>query len=102
MPAAPRALVTGGASGLGREAGLQLSQRGCHLIVVDRNVAGGEGTVDQIRRGGGSAEFAALDLGSLANIRAFAAAQVAHNEPIDILLNNAGLLPPKDRTTTED
>jgi NAD(P)-dependent dehydrogenase (short-subunit alcohol dehydrogenase family) len=102
MNTTPRALVTGAASGLGLQAALQLAQRGCQVIVADRNVEGGEAAARLIREAGSSAEFRALDLASLSAIRSFADAEVSRGQPLDILLNNAGLLPPKSRTTTAD
>jgi len=97
-----RVLITGAASGLGREAALQLAQRGDHIIVADRNAQGGAETVRLVQKRGGSAEFRELDLADLTRIRAFAADEVARGEPLDVLLNNAGLLPPNQRATTKD
>ena len=107
-PAAPsarrsiRALVTGAASGIGLETSLQLARRGLHLIAVDRNVTGGEAAVRRIVDAGGSAEFRALDLADLSRIRRFAADELARNQPLDLLINNAGLLPPLVRARTRD
>jgi NAD(P)-dependent dehydrogenase (short-subunit alcohol dehydrogenase family) len=84
------------------QAALQLSRRGCHVIVADRNAFGGQAVARSIAADGGSAEFRQIDLGDLDSVRAFAAETVARGEPIDILLNNAGLLPPMARTTTKD
>lgn len=97
-----RILVTGGASGIGLEASLQLAMMGHHLIVVDRNADGGESAVRRIRHEGGSAEFRQLDLGDLSRIRSFAADAVDRDQFIDVLVNNAGLLPPMERRTTRD
>ncbi len=58
--------------------------------------------MDRIASAGGSAEFRALDLADQARIRTFAESEVARGEPLDVLINNAGLLPPMTRTTTSD
>jgi NAD(P)-dependent dehydrogenase (short-subunit alcohol dehydrogenase family) len=97
-----RVLVTGAASGIGLEAALQLAQRGDHLILADRNVAGGIAAVERITGNGGSAEFRELDLGDLARIRTFASDETARGLALDALINNAGLLPPKERAVTRD
>jgi NAD(P)-dependent dehydrogenase (short-subunit alcohol dehydrogenase family) len=99
---ARRALVTGAASGIGLETVLQLAARGNHVIVADRNVAGGEAVVRRIAEAGGSAECRELDLADLARIREFAKDELARDEPLDVLVNNAGLLPPLVRATTKD
>ncbi|MFA5939515.1 MAG: oxidoreductase [Sinimarinibacterium sp.] len=97
-----RAIVTGGASGLGLAAAQTLARDGYQVVIADRNVAGGEAAVARIREAGGHAEFRALDLGSLAAIRRFADDELARAQPLDLLLNNAGLLPPLRRATTAD
>jgi len=101
-PGARRALVTGAASGIGLETSLQLARRGFHVVAVDRNVGGGEATVRRILAAGGSAEFRELDLADLSGIRRFAADELALDQPLDVLINNAGLLPPRVRATTRD
>lgn len=97
-----RVMITGAASGIGLEASLQLAARGDHVIVSDRNELGGKAIVERIAAAGGSAEFRALDLSDLARIHAFAEDEVALGKPLDVLINNAGLLPPMVRTTTRD
>ena len=99
---ARRVLVTGAASGIGLETALALARGGDHVVVVDRDVAGGRAAVRRILEAGGSAALRALDLADLAGIRAFAAAEVEQGGALDVLVNNAGLLPPMERTTTRD
>lgn len=97
-----RVIVTGGASGLGLETALELARRGDHVIVADRNVDGGRLVVQRIVGDGGRAEFRALDLADLAGVRRFAEDELREGLPLAVLVNNAGLLPPMDRTTTRD
>lgn len=97
-----RALVTGAASGLGLALSRALAARGWHVILADRNVEGGAAAAASLRDAGpkASAEFRALDLASLADVRRFAA---EHGDtPLDLLVNNAGILPPLQRATTAD
>jgi NAD(P)-dependent dehydrogenase (short-subunit alcohol dehydrogenase family) len=101
-PGSRRVLVTGAASGIGLETALALAGGGDHLIVADRDRVGGEAAVARIVRAGGSAELRELDLADLSRVRAFAADELASGNPVDVLVNNAGLLPPMLRTTTRD
>lgn len=99
-----RALVTGAASGLGYETALGLAACGAQVVLADRNVVGGEAAVTRIRETlpGAQVSFAPLDLGDLAAIRAFAQRELARGLALDLLVNNAGLLPPLQRATTAD
>jgi len=105
LPLANRtALVTGAAAGLGYCTALGLARLGAQVLLVDRNVSGGEAAVQSVRAAVPDAvvEFQALDLGSLAAIREVAVKLSADPRPLDILVNNAGLLPPQQRATTAD
>jgi len=99
-----RALVTGAASGLGLETAIGLAVRGAEVIIADRNVAGAQAAVEQIKALHPQAQVScrALDLGELALIRRFASELLADARPLDILINNAGILPPLQRRTTAD
>lgn len=97
-----RALVTGAASGLGLDTAKALAAAGAHVILSDRNVDAGEAAAGQLRASGAQAEFRALDLGDLAAIRRFAETVRAEGTALDLLVNNAGLLPPLQRAATRD
>jgi len=85
------ALVTGGASGIGRAAALALAAEGAALGVVDRNLPGAEAVVAEALALGVPAAAAAADVGDEASVgAAFAAITAALGEP-DILFNNAGM-----------
>ncbi len=101
-PGSRRVLVTGAASGIGLETALALARGGDRIVVADRDVAGGEAAVRRIVEAGWHAELRELDLADLSRIRAFAADELARGEALDVLVNNAGLLPPMERATTRD
>jgi NAD(P)-dependent dehydrogenase (short-subunit alcohol dehydrogenase family) len=97
-----RTLVTGAASGVGLETSLQLAAHGDHVILADRDVRGGEAALRRVIEAGGRGEFRELDLADLARVRDFATEELARDRPLDVLINNAGLLPPMARATTRD
>lgn len=99
-----RALVTGAASGLGFEVAAALAAAGASVVLADRNRAGGAAAVERIRgvTPGAVLEFRPLDLASLADIRRFAGEFETQEAALDLLVNNAGILPPLQRQETAD
>jgi NAD(P)-dependent dehydrogenase (short-subunit alcohol dehydrogenase family) len=86
-------IVTGGNSGIGKEAAAELAAVGAQVVIAARNRAKGEAALVEIKERTGSdrVELADLDLASMASIRAFADAFLASHDRLDVLLNNAGL-----------
>ncbi len=86
-------VITGGNSGIGLEAGRMLARAGARVTLAVRNVAKGERAAAEI---GGSVVVRELDLSRLDSVRAFADQT---SEPVDVLVNNAGVMvPPLSRT----
>ncbi len=98
------AVVTGATGGLGFETALALSRAGADVLVTGRNAEKGRVAIEQIKRAVPSAKvrFAMLDLASLASIRAFAASMLANGRPLDLVINNAGVMDLPTRRLTED
>jgi 2-hydroxycyclohexanecarboxyl-CoA dehydrogenase len=84
------ALVTGGASGIGKATVLELARTKARVICADVNVAGGEALVAEAGRANLTVEFEAIDLTDSASVRRCAAAITARHPKIDILVNAAG------------
>lgn len=86
-------LITGGNSGIGLEAAVELARRGYLTVLGCRDEARGRAAVEEVkRRSGGEAELLLLDLGSLASVRAAAAELPRRHPKLTVLLNNAGLV----------
>jgi NAD(P)-dependent dehydrogenase (short-subunit alcohol dehydrogenase family) len=98
------AVVTGSNSGLGLGLTTRLSAAGADVIMAIRNRAKGEAAVEQIRATVPNAKLTIkqLDLSSLASVEALGEELNAEGRPIDILINNAGIMQPPDRETTAD
>jgi NAD(P)-dependent dehydrogenase (short-subunit alcohol dehydrogenase family) len=87
------AIITGANSGIGRAAAAALAAKGAHVVLAVRNQEKGRAAAAEI---GGSTEVRELDLADLASVREFAA---GWEGPIDLLINNAGIMiPPLSRT----
>ena len=102
------ALVTGANSGIGYQAALELARHGAHVLLGVRDATKGQAALERLLReaaGSGvrpSAEMAILDMASLASIRAFAAGYADRGRPLDLLINNAGVMALPQRETTVD
>ena len=91
-----RAVITGGYSGIGLEAARALALVGAEVIAAGRSRKKAERALAEID---GQVSFADLDLCDLASIQAFADAQIEAGRPIDLLINNAGIMAcPEQRT----
>jgi NAD(P)-dependent dehydrogenase (short-subunit alcohol dehydrogenase family) len=98
------AVVTGSNSGLGFGLARRLSAAGADVVMAIRNRAKGEAAIDEIRATVPNAKLTIkpLDLSSLAGVAALGEQLNAEGRPIDILINNAGVMTPPKRDTTTD
>ena len=85
------ALVTGGASGIGRASALALAHEGATVMVADRDHAGCEETVALITAAGGTAATHAVDVASEEAVERLIADTVATFGRLDLAFNNAGI-----------
>jgi NAD(P)-dependent dehydrogenase (short-subunit alcohol dehydrogenase family) len=97
-------LVTGANSGIGYPTALELARQGAHVLLGCRNAAKGADALQRLLAEvpDAKAEVVALDVASLASIRAFAAAFAARGVPLDLLINNAGVMALPTREVTVD
>jgi NAD(P)-dependent dehydrogenase (short-subunit alcohol dehydrogenase family) len=98
------AIVTGATGGLGLDTALGLAGAGAEVILAGRNPTKGRDAEALIRnrRPDAKVRFELLDLASLTSVKAFADRMLAAGRPIDILINNAGVMAPPERATTAD
>lgn len=85
------ALVTGGGSGIGRQACLVFAREGARVVVCDVAVEGGQETVGQIEQAGGQATFIRADVAQAAEVEALVAKTVEAYGRLDCAYNNAGI-----------
>jgi retinol dehydrogenase 12 len=98
------AVVTGGNSGIGKEAAIGIARAGAHVVIAARNPAKAAAALSEIETRAdarGRVETIPIDLASFASVRAFADAFSARHDRLDVLLNNAGLVL-RARTETID
>ena len=99
-----RVLITGANSGIGFYAAAELAHNGAHVLLGCRDQSKGDAALARMRAldPRANAEVVVLDLASLESVRAFAAAELARGVPLDLLINNAGVMAPKQRLETAD
>ncbi|MEE8391752.1 MAG: SDR family NAD(P)-dependent oxidoreductase [Anaerolineae bacterium] len=87
-----RALITGGASGIGRATALLFAREGAAVAVADLDEAGGAKVVQAIVNEGGRATFVRCDVTQAADCRRAVQRTVEELGGLDILCNNAGII----------
>jgi NAD(P)-dependent dehydrogenase (short-subunit alcohol dehydrogenase family) len=85
------AVVTGGASGIGRAISIVFGRQGAHVVVLDRDGAAAQEAAQAIVHDGGTAESVACDVSDSTGVRAAFDALTARVGRLDILVNNAGI-----------
>lgn len=97
-------MVTGATSGLGYEIALALAQGCADVIIAGRNDAKGRGAAGKIRTLAPRAlvRFEKLDLASLKSVADFAERLTVAGRPVDLLVNNAGVMALPKRGVTAD
>ena len=85
------AIVTGGASGIGRATVIALAQAGAKVAALDRDEGGVRAVADLVKKNGGHAIPIVVDLAKTAEIESHVASILKQLGRIDILVNNAGV-----------
>jgi NAD(P)-dependent dehydrogenase (short-subunit alcohol dehydrogenase family) len=91
------AVITGAAGGIGREAAILFSAEGAQVCVADLTPAPGEEAAAECRE----AFFQQVDVTDPASVEAMYAATAERYGGIDVLYNNAGIMPPDDASVLE-
>ena len=86
-------LITGASSGIGEATARVLASKGAKVLLGARRTDRLEKIVAEIRADGRTAECRALDVTSLDDMKSFAAFGEGKLGPVDVLINNAGIMP---------
>ncbi len=85
------ALITGGASGIGRASALAMAHEGAKIVVSDVNTSGGEETVNLIQQAGGGAIFVRCNVAKADEVEALVRQAMDTYGRLDCAVNNAGV-----------
>ena len=86
------AIITGGATGIGRAASVLFAREGARIVVADRNAPEAEKTVSLVREAGSDAFFVEVDVSKAAQVSAMVEQAVERFGRLDVLVNNAGVM----------
>ena len=95
------AIITGSAGGMGRAAAELFASEGASIVVTDVAVKEGEETVQAIREAGGNAIFVQTNVAVEEEVRHMVNVAVETFGHVDILYNNAGIMPGDDGSVTD-
>jgi len=95
------AIITGAGGGMGRIASLMFAEQGARVVVAEFGEAAGLETVRQVEAAGGSASFVKVDVSKEAEARAMVDHAIATYGRLDVLYNNAGIMPEADHSVTD-
>jgi NAD(P)-dependent dehydrogenase (short-subunit alcohol dehydrogenase family) len=84
-------LVTGGTSGIGREAAVLFAKAGAKVVIAGRREAEGKETIDLVRAGGGDGLFVKADVSKAAEVQELVEKAVQKFGRLDVAFNNAGV-----------
>jgi NAD(P)-dependent dehydrogenase (short-subunit alcohol dehydrogenase family) len=85
------AIITGGASGIGRALSEELAKRGCEVVLADRQFKLSGEIVSRIRSSGGRAEAAEVDVTDFPAMEELVKATLSRTGRLDYIFNNAGI-----------
>jgi NADP-dependent 3-hydroxy acid dehydrogenase YdfG len=97
-------VITGASSGLGEATARHLTERGATVVLGARRADRLKALVDEITRAGGTASAVATDVTDSAQVQALVDTAVERYGGIDVMLNNAGIMPhsPLERRKIDD
>ena len=96
------ALITGGASGIGRATAILFAQEGAAVAIADINVEQGKSAIEEIESAGGKAIFIPCDVTNAGDCHAAVEKTVATFGGLHILFNNAGIIRRADVINTSE
>ena len=94
-------IITGAGSGMGRTAALMFAAEGAKVVVAEYSQAAGEETVRLVKKAGGEATFVQTDVADEAAAKAMVDLAVATYGRVDVLYNNAGIMPEEDHSVID-
>jgi len=94
-------IITGAGGGMGRVAARMFAKEGARVVVAEFGEAAGRETVDLVKADGGEATFVKVDVADEASAKGMVDHAVATYGRVDVLYNNAGVMPEADHSVID-
>ena len=94
-------VITGGGGGMGRVAALMFAHEGAKVVVAEVSQEAGDGTVQAVKDAGGQASAVEADVSKEDDARAMVQHAIDTYGRIDVLYNNAGIMPAADHSVVD-
>ncbi|MBA2700402.1 MAG: glucose 1-dehydrogenase [Chloroflexi bacterium] len=94
-------IITGAGGGMGRVAARMFAAEGARVVVAESDQATGRETVDLVRSEGGETTFIGVDVADETSSRGMVDHALATYGRVDVLYNNAGIMPEADHSVTD-
>jgi NAD(P)-dependent dehydrogenase (short-subunit alcohol dehydrogenase family) len=94
-------IITGAGGGMGRVAAETFAREGAAIAVLEVDAAAGAETAERVRSAGGDAEFFRCDVSDEDSVRSAVAGVIARYGRVDVLYNNAGIMPEADHSVVD-
>lgn len=91
-------IITGAGGGMGKVAAETFAKEGGKIAVFERDEKAGQATVDSIHNNGGEASLFVVDISNEENVKSAVAETITTYGRIDVLYNNAGVMPEADNS----
>jgi NAD(P)-dependent dehydrogenase (short-subunit alcohol dehydrogenase family) len=94
-------IITGAGGGMGRVAAQRFADEGARVVVAEYGEAAGNETVKLVQDAGGAATFVKVDVSTEAGAQAMTEAAMDTYGRLDVLYNNAGIMPEADHSVVD-
>jgi NAD(P)-dependent dehydrogenase (short-subunit alcohol dehydrogenase family) len=94
-------VITGAGSGMGQTAALMFGKEGAKVAVFEISEQAGRQTVEQVQAAGGEASFFVCNVAEEESVKAAVGRTVERYGNIDVLYNNAGIMPAEDHSVID-